>query len=416
MNEQPNEDTTSSEESRKPQKKTQAQVMQEALGLSPQIIQEIEKKLFIARFFDYFSEETLDFIYKDKFLDQNMNETLNYLDGIAAGDNEEDKLLKKSFDTKGVLKIVADLKENAEKLAASKGITSSMDSRMKKLSLIITIPMFGVLMILMVLPLPQEILFFTFPLLCVFCMLPQFLRASVMKKWMNFKEQNKNEFYSEYREDVLVLKRYAGEILENIRSRLLEMKVPLQLIKFVLHSSDYENLNLINQKTVRGSNVMQYFFSFAYPPGMEPYPIPDILKQQGYTGRAPTEAIKTQKAEKNFIVLVDLEAKDGVIKKFVPALKSSEADKINDLLNNSEFEDSNVEFDEIIPNYSEELGIFCLCGELAKISSVQFCNWKDQLDFYLFESDKCDCGEKIYALSLIDDDDKVPDELKDIFK
>ena len=72
-------------------------------------------------------------------------------------------------------------------------------------------------------------------------------------------------------------------------------------------------------------------------------------------------------------------------------------------------------FEEIIPDYSPDLGIYCVCGELAKFSNVQYCNWKNQLKYYLFESEECDCGEKIYALSLINDDDKVPDELKDIF-
>ncbi|KKM20771.1 hypothetical protein LCGC14_1642090, partial [marine sediment metagenome] len=40
---------------RKTNKKTQGQVIQEALGLNPTDIQEVEKKLFIVRFLDFFS-------------------------------------------------------------------------------------------------------------------------------------------------------------------------------------------------------------------------------------------------------------------------------------------------------------------------------------------------------------------------
>ena len=70
----------------------------------------------------------------------------------------------------------------------------------------------------------------------------------------------------------MVLKDFAGDVLENIRLGLLDMKVPLQIIKFVLHSRDYANMTLLNQSTSRGSK--QYFFSYDYPPGMEPFPIP----------------------------------------------------------------------------------------------------------------------------------------------
>ena len=47
--------------SARPARKTQGQIIQEALGLGPTDIQDVEKKLFIVRFLDYFSEETLDF-------------------------------------------------------------------------------------------------------------------------------------------------------------------------------------------------------------------------------------------------------------------------------------------------------------------------------------------------------------------
>ncbi len=393
-------------------KKTQTQMMQEALGLAPQDIQEIEKKLFIARFCDYFSEECLDFIFKDRFIDQNVTEILKALDMLSSSKNEEDKLLKTSFNNKGILKLIDTLKGKAEALAASQGITNSMDARMRKLSLYMTIPMIAMLALIWIIP--PEFSFFFFPLLCIFCMAPQILRGSMIKKWYQFKEQNKNQFYSENREDLLVLKSFTGEVLNNIRSRLLDLKVPLQLIRFVLHSNDYENLKLITQRAVRGSNAIQYFFSFEYPAGVEPFPIPESLRQGVPDGILP-EAAVSQKSEQNFIVLADLDAKEGVIKKFVPTLKSSQANKINEILNSCEFIESKVEFSKIVPEYSADNGIYCLCGDLVEIKNVQLCNWKDQFKFYLFESKKCECGEKIYALSLINDDDKVPDELKDIF-
>ena len=59
--------------------------------------------------------------------------------------------------------------------------------------------------------------------------------------------------------------------------------------------------------------------------------------------------------------------------------------------------------------------IYCKCGQIAIISSIQVCDWKNQFKFYLIEGKTCACGEKVYALSLMDDNDKVPEELKIIF-
>lgn len=389
-------------------RRTQGLMIQEALGLEPQVIQEVEKKLFIARFLDFYSEETLDFVYKDRSIDQYQDEMLKFISS-AEQMSEEDKLLKKSFESNTIVDIIQNLKKKAEETAKAEGISEPIDSRLKKISLIVTLPMFGVLIFLMFLP--PDFMMISFPLLCVFCMLPQFLRASIIKKWYGFKEKNKHQFFTENRDDIMVLKGYTGDLLDSIRTKLLDLKVPLQLIKFVLHSRDYDNLNLINQKAVRGA--AQYFFSFEYPPGMEPFPIPEILKG---TYQDPMLSERSAESpEQNFIVLTDLTAKDGVIKKFVPKLKSQLADPINEMLNDCEFEKSNVDVSKIIPKYSPNLGIYCVCGELVEIINVQYCDWKKSLKFYLFEGRECNCGEKVYALSLTDDDDKIPDELKKIF-
>ena len=247
------------------------------------------------------------------------------------------------------------------------------------------------------------------PLLCVFCMVPQILRGGILRKWHAFKEENKTTFYSENRDNIIILKNYTGEVLDNIRSRLLDMKVPLQLIKFVLHSRDYENLKLLNQRSVRG--VPQYFFSFEYPEGMEPFPIPEILLQS--IQKEPLES-KKPKPEKNFIVLTELKAKNGIITSYLPGLKVDLAEKINEILNECEFASAPNSLKEIIPD-SGNMPIYCICGEVADFSKVNICNWKNQLKFYLFEGEVCKCGEQIYVLSLMDEEHEIPEELKDIF-
>jgi hypothetical protein len=392
----------------RPQRKTQGQIIQEALGLGPTDIQDVEKKLFIVRFLDYFSEETLDFIFKDSTLNQYIKQISSNIEDFSKG-REEDRILKQSFESKGVVDIVNKLKTKSEELALSKGIKSSMDKRLRKLTLIITLPLFGAIFGLAFVPnLP---IFVLFPVLCVFCMLPQLIKGNVVKKWYAFKEQNKHEIYTQNREEVMILKNFAGETLDNVRSRLIELRVPLQLIKFVLHSRDYENLSLINQKNIRGA--MQYFYTFDYPADVEPFPIPETLQQ--YQQPLFPEKKKAEKTEKNFIVLSEMKGTDGIISHFVPTLKDKFADRINDMLNNSAFSKAPKDFKEIIPNYSQKIAIYCICGDIAEISTVQICNWKEQFKFYLFEGKECNCGESVYALSLMDESDEVPEELKEIF-
>ncbi|MFX0146931.1 MAG: hypothetical protein ACFE8E_04180 [Candidatus Hodarchaeota archaeon] len=389
---------------RKPAKKTQSQMMQEALGLTPDDIQDIEEKLFIARFLDYFAEETLDFIYKDRNLEQYVKRLTDKSDTLEEG-NEEDKLLKINYNEKKILETIYKLKIRAEEIALSKGVKSSVDKRLRNLNLIVTLPLLAAITVLMFFP--NVDLLFILPILCVFCIIPQLVRSSVYKKWLRFKDENKNEVYTDNREDIMILKSFVNEILNNIRAKLLELKVPLQLIKFGLYSRDYENLRLINQRSFRG--VSQFYFAFEYPEGMEPYPIPETLQQYDKS------LFPEKKVEKNFIVLTEMKGKDGIIESFIPTLKDTLAEKINQMLNDSEFSEAPQPFNDIIPNYSKEMGIYCLCGELASIRSVQITNWKNQFKFYLFEGKECNCGENFYALSLMYEDVEIPEELKDIF-
>ncbi len=396
-----------SKQKKKRRKVTQGQMIQEALGLNPTDIEEVEKKLFIVRFLDFFSEDTLEFIFKSRIMEQNVTRLATYMDALQI-EREEEKLLKQSFESKNIIKVIESVKNKAEEFAVSKGIKNNVNKRLRRLTLFITLPLFALLIVLTFLPLNLTFVFF--PILCVVCILPQLIRGRVVKNWQQFKEQNKNDIYTEHREDLLVLKSFAGELLNNIRSRLLELQIPLQLIKFTLFSRDYENLNLMNQKSVRG--FMQYFYTFEYPSGMDAFPIPEKL--QNYQ-QPLIQKRSAEKPEKNFIVLTEMKGKDGIITYFVPTLKDQIADKINTLLNESEFAKAPKVFKRIIPDYSKSMAIYCICGEIAEIENVQICNWKDQFKFYLFEAKECKCGEKTYAISLMDESAEVPEELKDIF-
>lgn len=397
----------------RPVRKTQSQALQEALGINPEDLKDIEGKLAVIKFLDYISEEPLDFAFKERSIEQYTKRVTERVNNFNTT-KEEDKLLQKGFEDKKILEIVNQIKTNAEEVAISKGINKSVEKKLRNLNLIIMIPLLAIAVVFFILPvmgIPIDS-YLMLIVLCVFCMVPQFVRNSSVKKWYRFKEENRNEIYTKNRNNILVLKSYISGILSNVRSNLIELEVPLDLIKFSLFHRDYENLNVINQKQMRG--LTEYYVSFEYPEGMEPFPIPAHL-QQKYNQPIFPEKKRDEKPEKNFIILSEMKGKEGVITSFLPSLKDQYADEINQMLTDSEFSDPELEFSSIIPNYSADLAIYCICGEIAKIETVNVCEWKNKFKFYLFEGSQCECGDQIYAISLMDEDDKIPEELKDIF-
>ena len=394
-------------------RRTQGQALQEALGITPEQLKDVEAKLSVIKFLDYYSEEPLDFAFKDRTVNQYVKKITEKIDKFEFG-GEEDKLLKKGFEDKKILESINKIKEQTEELASSKGINRSVDKRLRRLNLIITGPLLGVAVLFFILPYFGVAIdsFIMLPLICVFCMVPQFVRSSVVKKWFLFKEETRSEFYTHNKDDILVLKSYIAEVLANIRLHLLELEVPLDAIKFSLFNQDYEDLNVINQKQLKG--MTEYYVSFAYPEGMEPLPMPASLQQQ-YNQPIFPERKKRDKAEKNFIILTEMKGKNGIITSFTPALKDTLADDINQMLSDSKFSDADLGFNEIIPTYSPDNAIYCLCGEVTEISTINVCRWKGKFSFYLFEGTQCKCGDKIYAISLMDEEDEVPEELQEIF-
>lgn len=422
MNETKKENSDNSERIEEPEKKsrrirptrkTQSQALQEALNIQPDDLKNIEGKLAIVKFLDYITEEPLDFAFKDRAIGQYI-EKINGRMAQFDSSGEEDKLIKKGFEDKKILEVVNRIKTKTEEVALSKGMNKSVEKKFRNLNFIMTGTLVGVFIIFITLQVTGILTdtSFMLPLLCVLCIVPQFLRSSVTKKWYRFKEDTRTDVYTINREDILVIKSYVSEVLANVRSSLIELKVPLELIKFSLFHRDYEDFNVINQRPMRG--LTEYFVSFEYPEGIEPFPIPAHL-QQRYNQPVFAEKKRDEKPEKNFIVLTEMKGKDGIITSFLPSLKDNLADQINKMLTDSDFSEPEMKLSSIIPNYSAETAIYCICGEIAKIETVHVCDWKNKFKFYLFVGKECTCGEQIYAVSLIDEADVIPKELQDIF-
>jgi len=161
MNENENKNSEQSEGIEEPKKtsrrtrpirKTQSQVLQEALGIKPDDLKDIEGKLAIIKFLDYFSEEALDFAFKERKLDQYTNMITERIDKFETGE-EEDKLLKKGFEDKKILEAIERIKFTTEEVAKSKGMNKSVEKKLRNLNLMITAPLLGVALLFFILPL-----------------------------------------------------------------------------------------------------------------------------------------------------------------------------------------------------------------------------------------------------------------------
>lgn len=398
------------EKEKEPIKKTQGQLIQEALGLDQEAIGKIEKQLFISKFIDSISEDIFDYIYRDRILEK-------YLDMLKKNLSELDEgpeaLTQETYEQKQIEPTIFELKSKAEEVAQENDINRSLNSKLKRNGLIGMLPL--CILVILIYIVPPDFTFYLMIPICFLCFLPQLLRSRIVQKWNNFKEENKKMFYQENREKIILLKEFVQIVLDNIHKTLLDKKIPLELIKFSLSSSDYKNLKLINEQVLRGG-ITQFFFTFEYPPGVEPFPIPEIIKEKYME---PVVSGKRTEEVDNFLILKNIKVLNGEIEKFEVELKEDLKNDINTLLNSCKFEKAK-DFSLIMPNYTPETAIHCVCGEIAEFSNVQKCSWsetesEEKFEFYLFESEKCKCGEKIYVLSPMEEQIKIPDKWKKIF-
>ncbi len=397
-----------SNNSKKPQKKPS---LFQSLGMTLEEQANIEGKLYIANYMDVFTEQTFNLIYKDKFLNKFQDKLKSLMEGFETT-QEEDKLLKREYEEMRVPELLDRIKVNAEKIASEKGYKKNIEQKYRTMNYILMIPLIGLFIAFMIAQAFQvDIMMFTLPIVCLFCLGPSWYRGNLLKKWAAFREENKNELYQANRDDIIVLKKFNNSLLENTRANLLEKNIPLEIVKFQLFSSDYDCLKVEASNTMRGrSGEAVQVVSFEYPDGVDPIPIP-----QEVLGSLGTTVQPRERSEKNFIVLSNVKIDNGMINEFVPTLKDYLSSDINRLLNECSFELVSENVKDIIPNYSPDNAIYCVCGELVEIRSVQMCNWKEQFNFYLFEGKECSCGEKVFALSVVDLKYDIPEEIKPIF-
>ncbi len=397
-------------EAKKPQLSTEQMKMQ----------QHIEGELGLARFLDYTINEPFELIYQDKLLEKYKNQLIKPLFG---GNSEEETKdgrhlhLKQDYEELEIEEKYQSTIKEAEKIAKEeKGIKKPYLMNVKNFSMGIIGAVFVVFLILMALDKSGTVQQLYIPIALVMCFFPRIIQKIYLKKWVEIKEELENKLFESKKEDMEDIKIFIQYILDDIRERLLERKLPLQVINFMLLSQDYENVKIVSTQDMR--NIKHYILQFKYPEGMQPFEVPDQVKEKM---RMQAGALSPEEEDDNdeFIVLKNpvFNQEGELVEYEVMHPKPITVEGIEELLNDSEFID--VERPElVIPNFDSNEKIKCECQEPIQFETMKTSEtvFQDQrLEFYLLIGKKCKCGKNPFVVFISPGVPQTPDELVDIF-
>ncbi len=361
--------------------------------ISPELKKLLNNELQLLNIVDFLAKDPFIFIFQDKALEQ-------YRVTVIEPVLQASETLKQDYETKQILPTINQLKGAAEEVAIKHNIKEPLAKKVNKVSLILMLVIFGVLIVISVIPdLAAISTYIMFPALFAFCLLPQLIRQVFQKKWNQFVSLATPELESRITGPADNLRSFAQEVIYDLRDKLIANNIPLPAIHFGLMSNQYQGLKLLQESM--SNNKPAYYFELAYPPGMEPI----------RTKATPIEESDTQDEFASFVIK---EFEGEHIKEYsFNYIAKEKYEKVNGLLDASDFTESKQahEFIEEV----NEFKLKCSCGEPLVFKDCQLCNWEKDQEFHFFfaTGQKCKCKEVTYLLCAEPKD--VPAELKEIF-
>ncbi len=343
---------------------------------------------------DWIATDPFYIIFQDKGLEQ--LRVASFEPVLQGNEN-----LKQEYEAKQILMTINEVKSAAEEVARKHKVTQPLAKKINKFSLFLMLIIFGVLIVISVIPgLAAISTYIMFPALFAFCLLPQLIRQIFQKKWKQFVGLAKPELAQRISGPAQNLRDFAQTLIYDLREKVLANNIPLPAIHFVLRSNQYQGLRLVQESMA--DNNPAYRFEFAYPPGKEP----PVMERP-----APVEEPDTKD---EFASLVIKEFDGEHIKDYTfNYILKDKYEKVNGMLDAADFTESKQahEFVEEINDFN----LKCLCGEPLVFKDCQLCNWEKEKDFHFFfaTGKKCKCKEVTYLVCA--DPKDVPAELKDIF-
>jgi hypothetical protein len=381
----------------------------------------LEKELLIVRFLDWIAEESFDWIYQKKIYDNYIGVAETFLDVEKTDPTEKDRItkLKSEFDRLKVKESAYAVQEHADEVSKANGVKIPPAQQKKWVTRIL----FGfvIAVMAMVYLIPQLAGIKNYALFIVIlplCFLPNLMNKRIDKKSNEFKYLHREELMDEVHEEVQNIKTFIQLLIDDAQDYMVQERFPLHKLQFQLKSSDYLNIELIDEKIVQES--IQYNFTFEYPEGVEPFETASSMRAGGVGVSSAISNMDLGEDNENdlFIILknpqykedgtLDIDNLEYVELGYKPIAES--------LLENSDFEiikDPNT----VIENLEEFSTIQCTCGEPIVIGEIQKVSPRSYKDFKFYllignNCEKCNANPFIFTPA---PNMKIPSELADLF-
>ncbi len=376
----------------------------------------VEKELGLIKVIDYAASNPFDLIFQKKLLDKYSNELIHPLIGSDEPPEECDGgrlFLREEFEQMKIGEKMQSIISTGEAVARENGIKAHVQKQMNRWNMIIMalamVSYFGINWLFTTLDVDVNQTLTMVPMLLLMCVAPQLMRKFFTKKWEVFKTAHTRTVIEQESANINDLKIFVQDLINDTRERLLDNKVALEKIQFMLLSNDYKNVQFVRSQGGTRGVPLSSVYQFEFPEGMGP-----VGPQANYGKSGIPEDDND-----SFVLLRNATFDDeGSLSEFTAEYPSKDDFQLPEaLLGASKF--SSVEDPRVvIPSFQNNTRILCECGEPIKFSEMKSCTsaLHNNFEFYLVIGEKCKCGLNPFVLFNSPGNEKIPDGLRPVFE
>ncbi len=373
----------------------------------------LDKEIGLIKILDYINNSIFDLIYQKKLMDKYRTEIIRPLIGEIGQESEYldggRLFLQEEYEKLDIENKCDEMIQSAEELAAENGVKRHVQKNIGIISMVIMAVSMGIFIAVSTWA-PEASNYVMIPMFLVICLLPNFLRTFMQKRWQKFKDEHNQEIIDMKQETIDDIKIFIQDLIDDTKDRLISNKISVQGIQFLLYSKDYNNLVFVRQQESK-LGESQFLVHFADPEGMYQGNVSSTYGKSG---------IPEDDENDQFIILKNaVFDDDGLLKEYTQALLPKDEDAfVEALLGGSKFNDvDNPEY--VIPNFEENDDIKCDCGEPVKFQDFKSCEsiLHEHFEYYMIIGQKCTkCGNNPFIIFNSPGNKEIPSGLKQLFE
>ncbi|MHA1562890.1 MAG: hypothetical protein ACTSPA_12285 [Promethearchaeota archaeon] len=370
----------------------------------------LDKEIGLIKILDYINNSVFDLIYQKKLMDKYRTEIITPLIGEKGQESEYldggRLFLQEEYEKLDIDNKCDDLIQSAEALAAENGVKRHVQKSIGIISMVIMAVSMGIFIAVSTWWAEASTIVMI-PMFLVICLLPNFLRTYMMKRFQKFKDEHNHEIKEMKKETIEDINIFIQDLIDDTRDRLISNKISVAGIQFLLYSKDYNNLVFVRQQESK-IGESQFLVHFENPEGM------------GQSSTYGKSGIQEDDENDQFIVLKNAVFDDeGLLIEFNQALLPKDQDPfVEALLGGTKFNDvDNPEY--VISNFKENEDIKCDCGEPVKFQDFKSCEsiLHEHFEYYLIIGEKCTkCKKNPFIIFNSPGNKEIPSGLKKLFE